>query len=57
MKIVRQDSFVSGTFTRSEDGWKGDLNWGNGTVWPNVILTPSDDCQSVNTNQFWYYKR
>ena len=55
--LARQDEFVHGTFNQSSNQWLGDLSWGNGDVWHNVSLTPSSDCRTISTNQFWYFKR
>jgi hypothetical protein len=57
LSIARQDQFVHGNFTQSGDQWFGDLSWGNGDTWHNIVLSPTEDCKTVGTNQFWYYKR
>ncbi len=57
LQLARRDGFVSGTFLKVQDDWKGDLKWGNGDIWHNVLLSPTKDCRMVATNQFWYYKR
>jgi len=57
LSISRDDEFVHGTFAHSDDKWEGDLTWGNGDVWHNVVLTPALDCQSISTNKSWFYKR
>jgi len=57
LTLTRQDQFVHGTFAQSGTQWAGDLVWGNGETWHNVILSPTPDCQTVSTNQFWYYQR
>jgi len=57
LKIMRLDNFVSGEFTKKEKSYVGELHWGNGDTWKNVILTPTDDCSQVRTNQSWWYHR
>jgi len=55
LTIRRNDGFVTGTFHQSGDQWAGELAWGNGDKWPNVILTPT--CTEVRTNKSWCYVR
>jgi len=57
IKIERLDKFISGTFTRQQNQYVGELHWGNGDISKNVILTPTDDCSQVRTNQSWWYHR
>jgi len=57
LKIWRTDGFVSGKFRRNGSAWKGDLKWGNGETWQNVLLTPTCDCDQVHTNQAWWFQR
>jgi hypothetical protein len=55
--IRRTDNFVSGTFNQSGNDWVGQLHWGNGDTWNNVVLTPNSNCNEVRTNQSWWYRR
>lgn len=57
LKIWRTDRFVSGNFRRKGNTWEGELRWGNGESWRNVLLTPTPDCQEIHTNQSWSFKR
>jgi hypothetical protein len=57
LTIRRDDNFVSGVFTKSGSVYKGELHWGNGDVWRNVVLTPNEDCSQVRTNKSWWYRR
>jgi hypothetical protein len=57
LQLARRDGFVSGTFSKEQNDWKGDLTWGNGDVWHNVLLSPTEDCRTITTNQSWYYSR
>jgi hypothetical protein len=57
--IERTDHFVSGTFARTGNTWKGALTWENAQkdVWNNVVLIPKPDCSEIRTNQAWWYHR
>jgi hypothetical protein len=57
LTIRRTDNFVTGTFSKSGGGWSGQLKWGNGDTWNNVVLTPTAACDQVRTNQSWWYRR
>jgi hypothetical protein len=57
LTIQRTDNFVSGTLSKNGDNWIGQIRWGSGEVWPNIVLTPSPDCTQVHTNQSWWYRR
>lgn len=57
LTIRRTDNFVTGTFSKSATSWKGQLKWGNGDTWNNVVLTPTAACDQVHTNQSWWYRR
>ena len=57
LSISRTDGFVAGTFTRTGTLWTGQLRWGNGETWNNVVLSPSGNCNEVRTNQNWWFKR
>lgn len=57
LAIRRLDNFVNGRFSKRGDTWVGNLDWGNGDKWNNVILSPTQDCTEVKTNQAWSYRR
>jgi S1-C subfamily serine protease len=57
LKIKRLDNFVSGVLMKKDDSYIGELHWGNGDVWKDVVLTPTTDCSQVWTNQSWRYHR
>jgi hypothetical protein len=57
LRLQRNDGFVSGVFAKVGDQYTGDLHWGNGEVWKNVVLIPNPDCSEVRTNQTWWYHR
>jgi hypothetical protein len=57
LSISRTDGFVSGTFTRTGTVWTGQLQWGSGETWNNVVLSPTGTCKEVHTNQIWSFKR
>jgi hypothetical protein len=57
LKISRTDRFVSGKFRREGSSWKGELKWGNGETWRNVMLAPTSDCDEIQTNQSWWFRR
>lgn len=57
LKIWRTDHFVSGRFKREGSTWKGELKWGNGETWRNVLLAPTPNCDEVHTNQSWWFRR
>jgi hypothetical protein len=57
LSISRTDGFVSGTFRRTGTVWTGELHWGSGEIFNNVVLSPSENCREVRTNQIWWFKR
>jgi hypothetical protein len=57
LTISRTDGFVSGTFSRTGTVWTGQLHWGSGETYNNVVLAPAANCREVRTNQSWWFKR
>jgi len=57
LNISRTDGFVSGSFSRTGTVWTGQLHWGSGETWNNVVLSSTENCREVHTNQVWWFKR
>ncbi|GEM_PF-960412 len=58
LQINRTDGYVSGSFGRTTEGWRGTLYWDLGVQWNDVVLYVADPgCRRIETNQRWTYVR
>ena len=49
------NSIAKFSLQKSDSGWNGVLDWGDGNVWHNFIIETRDDCSKIVTNEGYFF--